>query len=55
MFIIFYIRKISYKSQLIKSLPVISNSRQPALDNSNQTLRSMSLSKSESKNVCSMK
>ena len=29
MFIIFYIREISYKSQFIKSLPVISNTRQP--------------------------
>ena len=32
MFIIFYIREISYKSQFIKSLPVISNTRQPALE-----------------------
>ena len=44
-FIIFYIWEISYKSQFIKSLPVISNTRQPVLDNSNQTSHSMSLSK----------
>ena len=45
MFIIFYIREISYKSQFIKSLPVISNTRQPVLNNCNLTSRSMSLSK----------
>ena len=55
MFIIFYIREISYKSQIIKSLHVISNTRQPAIDNCNQTSRSMSLSKSECKNVCRRK
>ena len=44
-----------YKSQIIKSLPLISNTRQPALDNCNQTLCSMSLSKSECRNGCRMK
>ena len=43
------------KSQFIKLSSVISNTRQTALDNCNQTSRSMSLSKSESKNVCRMK
>ena len=55
MFIIFYIREISYKSQLIKSLPVISNTRQPALDYCNQRSSSMSLSKSECKILCHIK
>ena len=55
MFINIYIRDISYKSQFIKSLPVISNTRQLALDNCNQTSLSMSLSKSECKKICRMK
>ena len=45
-------RNISYKSQFIKSLPVISNTRQPAIET---VLPSMSLSKNESKHVCCMK
>ena len=55
MFIIFYIQQISCKSQFIKSLPGISDTWQPALDNCNHNLLSMSKSKSECKNVCRMK
>ena len=39
MFIIFYTREISYKTQFIKSLPLISNTRQPALDNCNPKVK----------------
>ena len=55
LFIIFYIREISYKSRFVKALPVISDTRQSALDKCNQTSFSMSLSKNESRNVCRMK